>query len=247
MQKILITVLSLSVFISSCQGQQKVPAFKPAAVIELFTSEGCSSCPPADKLLAKYNRDSVYEGMNLFTLAFHVDYWNYLGWRDSFSTAQYSDRQKMYVDALGLNGAYTPQMIVNGIRQFTGSDESALQEALSAATKKGSLAAFTGLKVTRSGQQLKVQYSLQGGINDCEIHFALVSLFVTTAVKRGENQGRKLEHTNVVRQFITAKANTSGETAFENIAALPMDNIAVIAYVQQSQGQRVVAAAEVKP
>jgi hypothetical protein len=206
-----------------------------------------SYSPQADKLLAKIGRDSVHDGVKVYTLAFHVDYWNYLGWRDSFSSAQFTDRQKMYVDALGLSGAYTPQMIVNGTQQFVGSDESALHDALSAGAKKKNTASFTKLDFTNTNGQLKVQYALQGDIKDCEIHFALVSLHAATAVKRGENLGRKLEHTNVVRQFITDKANISGQAAFENTSTLKPDNTAVIAYVQQSQGRQIVAAAEIKP
>ena len=93
------------------------------ALVELFTSEGCSSCPPADKVVAALAKDYP---ANAIVLGFHVDYWNYLGWKDEYSSADYSDRQQQYAAAFALNSIYTPQVIVNGKTQFTGSDKTSL-------------------------------------------------------------------------------------------------------------------------
>src|SRR5947209_8838656 len=105
--------------LTDARAADRAPAEPPArpvgvAVVELFTSQGCSSCPPADKLLTDLSRD----GRAIFTLAFHVDYWNRLGWADTFSDAAYSRRQEQYAKAFGLDDLYTPQMVVNGNKQF---------------------------------------------------------------------------------------------------------------------------------
>src|ERR1700761_8258700 len=109
-------------------------AEKGFAVIELFTSEGCSSCPPADALVARVQKES--NGKPVYILAFHVDYWNRLGWKDVFSSAEYSERQSEYAKYLKLESVYTPQVIVNGKKEFVGSEESTLQNSVSAALQK---------------------------------------------------------------------------------------------------------------
>src|SRR5947209_6278424 len=115
----------------SCQaGEPLAQRLGPApVVVELFTSQGCSSCPPADALLSDLAHDASLRG-RVIPLAFHVDYWDRLGWRDPFSSAEWSRRQYFYVRALSVASAYTPQIVVNGAQQFVGSDRAALEEAL---------------------------------------------------------------------------------------------------------------------
>src|SRR5947207_13958329 len=113
-------------------------------VVELFTSQGCSSCPPADVLLSEVAHDASLRG-HVIPLAFHVDYWDRLGWRDPFSAADWSRRQSFYVRALSLRGAYTPQMVVNGARQFVGSNAHALDAAL---TEESRQTPFGSVRVT---------------------------------------------------------------------------------------------------
>ena len=96
------------------QQNMSIGAFQPVAVLELFTSQGCSSCPAADRLLARTISNAGKDGKNVFALSFHVDYWNRLGWPDPFSTKEYSDRQSQYASQLNLSGVYTPQIVVNG-------------------------------------------------------------------------------------------------------------------------------------
>src|SRR5271167_1475342 len=108
----------------------------PCAVVELFTSEGCSSCPPADAALAEMAANARKSGAPVFALAFHVDYWNYLGWTDRFSDAAYTRRQSDYARAFNTDQVYTPQMIVNGVDQFVGSDRDAAKRAIDAALAK---------------------------------------------------------------------------------------------------------------
>ena len=130
--------------------------FEPVAVIELFTSQGCSSCPPADRLLAKTNRTS--NGRNIFTLSFHVDYWNRLGWADPFSQSAFSKRQEHYVSSLNASGSYTPQAVVNGTTEFVGSNESSLNRAIAKSLNTKTEVSFTKLTpVSKEGNPLKVE------------------------------------------------------------------------------------------
>lgn len=214
---------------------------QPVAVIELFTSEGCSSCPPADELLAKTIIEARADNRKIYALAFHVDYWNRLGWRDTFSTLEFTKRQQDYVSKLGLDGAYTPQMIINGRREFVGSDENALNRGLDVALSTNSTATFTTLTIT---SPLQVHYELEDDFQNCDIHFALVSLHESTAVKRGENGGRTLNHANVVRQFIATDAQKSGDIKFADYPVPAKNNWSIIAFVQRKNDGRIMGAGE---
>src|SRR5215831_2449684 len=115
--------------------------FAPVAVIELYTSQGCSSCPPADRLLAQTIADANSAGKNIFAMEFHVDYWNQLGWTDPFSDHKFSERQQDY-DSRLKTSVYTPQMVVNGKTAFVGSAQSELKSALSSALQENAVVSF---------------------------------------------------------------------------------------------------------
>lgn len=221
--------------------------FEPIAVIELFTSQGCSSCPPADQLLAKTISGAKKENKNIFALSFHVDYWNRLGWADPFSKKEFSLRQNNYINALGLNGAYTPQMIVNGTKEFVGSDKAALTAALDHALHTGATANFTSLTADyNAGKNVQVQFATAGVVTGSTINFALVSLAETTVVRRGENGGRTLTNENIVRQLIIKKAAATGEVEFASGLVPVIDNAAVIAFVQEEKSFKIIGAAMTK-
>lgn len=221
--------------------------FQPIAVIELFTSEGCSTCPPADKLLAATIKDANAGNKKIFGLAFHVDYWNRLGWRDSFSTKQFTSRQNMYVQALNLNGAYTPQIVVNGTAEIVGSDKAMLDKILSKALNTKSLAEFTGLKAVLNDSNLMLSYQLKGDFSNSHVNVALVSIREATAVKAGENKGSQLQHTNVVRKFVSAEALSAGSIELDNIPTVQSGNLMVIVYVQKNSSLQITGAASINP
>ncbi|GAB2814871.1 DUF1223 domain-containing protein [Ferruginibacter profundus] len=222
-------------------------AFEPVAVIELFTSQGCSSCPPADALLAQTINDAKKEGKHIFALSFHVDYWNRLGWADPFSSAAWSARQNNYVSVFGLDGAYTPQMIVNGKDQFVGSDKSALSESLNKALHSKAEINFKSLVATYNADKtIQLQYTLEGDLAGSIINVALVALQETTMIKRGENGGRTLSNENIVRQLISKNATASGEINFAASPTAVKENMAIIAFVQQEKTLKIVGAAMAK-
>ncbi len=220
--------------------------FEPITVLELFTSQGCSSCPPADKLLSETIKDGEKSGKKIFALSFHVDYWNRLGWADPFSSSAYTARQQNYVRAFGLDGAYTPQLVVNGIAQFTGSDREKLKSNLATSQQEKALVGFTTLDATiENDKTITVNYALDGNIVGNVINVALVSNKETTAVKNGENEGRNLVNEHVVKYFYTAKANSKGTLKVPFVDERGKSNFSIIAYIQQTQNNKIIGAASV--
>ncbi|MEO8116868.1 MAG: DUF1223 domain-containing protein [Bacteroidota bacterium] len=244
-------LISIAFCTMSCTNAQQVnPSkkegiFSPVAVIELFTSQGCSSCPPADALLAKTIAIAKEKQQNIYALSFHVDYWNRLGWTDPFSNHAYSQRQANYVSALKLSGAYTPQIVVNGTTEFVGSDQTALNRSLQVALSEKSKVVFTNLKVTIENDRVILQYALEGDFSNSTINAALISLKETTPVKRGENGGRTLVNENVVRNFNTQNAQTSGVITINAAAIKDKNNFSVIIFTQ-NKNMEITGASETK-
>ncbi|MDB5022315.1 MAG: hypothetical protein JWP78_70 [Mucilaginibacter sp.] len=175
------------------------PVNKGFAVIELFTSEGCSSCPPADALVARIQKES--SNKPVYILAFHVDYWNRLGWKDVFSSSEYSARQNQYARWLKLSSVYTPQLVVNGLTEFVGSEEGNLRDAIRTSLQKPAKAELTlsGIKV--ESDRARAHYHIEGATTNAVLLVALIEKNATTKVRRGENGGRTLSHVQIVNQL----------------------------------------------
>ncbi len=213
------------------------------AVVELFTSEGCSSCPPADRLLAEIDKWADSSGLPVYVLSFHVDYWDRLGWKDPYASAAYTGRQREYAAASNERSVYTPQMIVNGGSGFIGSDgkraAAALGEAV-AARPSASLA----LEASPVGQSYRLRYRATDAPPGSVINVALVEPAGTQNVARGENAGRQLAHVNIVRAFRQASVDPDG--VGEITLAAPAGAIGpleTIVYLQEANTGRVLAAA----
>jgi hypothetical protein len=172
----------------------------PFALLELFTSEGCSSCPPAEKLLTEIAADAHRGGRRVFVMELHVDYWNHLGWKDPFSSRAFSERQEKYAEALGISQIYTPQLVVNGAEEFVGSDRQRAHAAIASALARPARVSVD-LKKTLTPAGLRVDYQVSAAPRGAVLCLALVDSSVTTHVGAGENSGRTLPHTNVAREF----------------------------------------------
>jgi hypothetical protein len=178
-------------------------------LVELFTSEGCSSCPPADEVLTRLQQQQPVAGAEIITLSEHVDYWNHLGWSDPFSGAQFSARQTAYARFLGGGGIYTPQMIVDGQDEFVGSNMSAARAAIAKAVRRPKAVTAIGVdedpKSADAGAvQLNVRVeSLAGALpkGPVDVFLAVAESGLRSSVQRGENSGRSLTHTSVVRRL----------------------------------------------
>ncbi len=179
------------------QSTAQVAATRQPVLVELFTSEGCSDCPPADALLALLDATQFVPGVDAIVLSEHVTYWDRQGWRDPFSLQEMTDRQAQYVARFGLKSAYTPQMVVDGGTQFVGNNPHALSQALEAAgrTKKLLLMIEDARWTGRS-----VRFAVRGQANpNVQLTAALAEDATRSEVKRGENAGRTLHHVAVVR------------------------------------------------
>lgn len=213
------------------------------AVLELFTSEGCSSCPAADAVAAKLSEE--YQG-KVFVLGFHVDYWNGLGWKDQFSSAAYSNRQSQYAKQFHLNSVYTPQVIVNGKTEMVGSDESKLRSSISKELKTTGTAITLSVSAkSYSAKTINVAYKLDKTSNSL-LNIALVQLHAQTDVKLGENKGRILKHVDVVRDYKTIAVDkiASGNIMLTFPQGLSSKDCKVITYLQNVDNLQITAATE---
>lgn len=215
---------------------------KGFAVVELFTSEGCSSCPPADQLVARIQQED--KDQPVYVLAFHVDYWNRLGWRDQFSDGRYSQRQSQYASWLNLQSVYTPQVVVNGRTEMVGSQESALRSAIHAGLQAASPAALSISGVMKNGDKVGWRYQVQNAGSNQSVVVAVVQRAATTAVKAGENSGRTLSHVQIVRDFVSTPvgAGGNGNGTLSLPPGIGSQDAEIIAFVQDNADGRIVAA-----
>ena len=171
-------------------------------VVELFTSQGCSSCPPADALLSQlHNRRGV------IPLGFHVDYWDHLGWRDAFSSRQWTQRQMMYVHSMHLESAYTPQAVVNGTRQLVGSNEPALETAIEESSRR-SVVGHVSLQASRNGNVITANVQADAP-PAYDLVLAIFQDGVTTSIGGGENSGRTQTENAIVRKIERVSTGTT--------------------------------------
>lgn len=223
-------LISLTLFISiTVQAQKKVEG---AIVLELFTSQGCSSCPPADKLLDEVKE--VYKGQNVFVMSYHVDYWNRLGWKDPFSAEPYSNYQREYADKFRSRSIYTPQLVINGSEHFVGSNSYKTNNAIK---KYGNTKLSNTINFSNSENQndsIDITYEVEGEEFD-RLTFVLVVDERITKVGRGENRNRTLKNTNIVAErILTTEAKGAIKLKIPDWVQTEKDRLSVIAYVQNS-------------
>ncbi len=218
------------------------------AVVELFTSQGCSSCPSADAALRQIASVAEQGNLQVYTLSFHVDYWNRLGWKDPYSDPTFTNRQRAYASATGSKRIYTPQMIVSGTTEFVGSDKAKAHAAITKSLGQQQ-SSTVKLKVVESSiaDRVTVQYDVGGVVEGTVLNVALVQTPKPNQVPRGENAGRELAHVNVVRAFETVSLVQSSGTVELNIPDdVDAPTAMVIAYVQNPQSLTITTAASTK-
>jgi hypothetical protein len=173
-------------------------AVKGFALLELYTSEGCSSCPPADELMGRIQNE--YKDDNVYILSYHVDYWDRQGWKDVFSNADYTKRQYDYAKFLGKEPIYTPQLIVNGKADYIASQETEVRNGIKSALSKPVVTDLS-LEANQANNNLNVNYNIEGTFKGSSLLIAIVQKAAKSNVKRGENANRILSHYQIVHHL----------------------------------------------
>ena len=175
-------------------------------IVELFTSEGCSSCPPADALLKQLSENAPIPGVEIIALEEHVDYWDHLGWKDPFSSSEFTSRQNDYARRFGSDGVYTPQMVVDGQTEFVGSRSREAREVIQKAATQPkltiSLIPSPGNEHDKARFDIKIgNFAVLSNDKEAELWIAVTEKNLNTDVKAGENSGERLQHAAVVRSL----------------------------------------------
>jgi hypothetical protein len=240
--------LALAALSSSCTPATERSAYagppgeRQPVILELFTSEGCSSCPSADTLLAALSRGQPVPGADVIALELHVDYWNYLGWSDPFSTAANSDRQRAYGVAFHQRGIYTPQLVVDGHAELLGSDSGGAKEAIAAAVRA------PRARVTLAVNEGKITINIAdvpGPREPASVWLAITEEGLHTDVPRGENAGSRLAHGPIVRRISRVGAAApafAGEVAAALDPAWKRESARAVVFVQRDRDLQILGA-----
>jgi hypothetical protein len=232
------------------RGESADPKGGPV-IVELFTSQGCSSCPPADRLLSKLGKDP-----KVIPLAFHVDYWNYIGWSDPFSSKAWSQRQQGYARAFHSNRIYTPQLVVSGRTQVVGSDEAGIRRQVSEALSAEPAGRVTVSAEPSADGRLKIRAGaklVRAADGPLDLWVAVYEIGLTTKVGAGENASRTLSNDFVVRRLEkaltlpgTAGAEDSGEVLLGLDKRWDREHLGIAAFLQDPKTMAIQGAAVAK-
>ncbi|HEX7796822.1 MAG TPA: DUF1223 domain-containing protein [Vicinamibacterales bacterium] len=260
-----VLIISFAIATASCGAYADSAAQPPqtsadrhaTVLIELFTSEGCSSCPPADDVLSDLIRNQPIPDVTIVGFGEHVDYWDNLGWRDVFSAPAFTDRQSDYEKQVFRTGSiYTPQAIVDGRFQLVGSDSAALRRAILNAAKVAKATLDLGVQMSGTSDllaQITVNIPSELTVHAMDIEAVVVERNLATRVQRGENGGRLLKHGAVARTFVSAGAIKARERTFSKNLTLHVDSswkrsdLQVVAFVQDRATKAIVGAAVGSP
>lgn len=243
---LVVAVISLCMALLAKTSEPGVP--RRAVVVELFTSEGCSSCPPADELLGHLRQELSAKNIQVIPLGFHVDYWNRLGWKDRFSSAEFTQRQEQYTHALKVDGPYTPEMVVDGDVEFVGNDAGQAQRTI---RQQASQLETAQVKIAPTGaDQLTIQVKGPGSSSgNALVMLAITEDNLTTQVFSGENGGRTLHHAAVVRELRQVGALNNG--AIETTVPLKLEkewkriDLRAVVFVQNGPSGKIEGAASI--
>jgi hypothetical protein len=235
------------------QAPASAPDGRVVVIAELFTSEGCSSCPPADSLLTQLVATQPIAGVRVVGLSQHVDYWDRLGWRDRFSSARFTARQTDYSDRLfDGNGIYTPQIVVDGHLQAVGNDLAEVTAAVRRAMLQPKAPVSVDVRIENRSLAVDVRASVTdavAGSEPIELLVAVVENGLTSAVRSGENEGLTLAHSAVVRRLESMGNLPASQRDVAKRVSLSLDKgwqtsrLEVVALLQQRRGRRIVGAA----
>jgi hypothetical protein len=234
------------------------PASQATVVVELFTSEGCSSCPPADDVLSQLALRQPVSNVHVLALSEHVDYWDRLGWRDPFSSPEFSARQSNYdARVFHANQVYTPQVVIDGHLESVGSNARAVQRGIEQAAASPKAAVnVAAVRIGDHDLRVELGISVPAGFSHSGTFDAVVAIAedkLTSEVRRGENGGRTLRHTGVVRSLTTIGTWSPQESTWSVNALVPWDrawkpaDVRVVAFLQDRETRHIVGAGSTSP
>ncbi|HWF46411.1 MAG TPA: DUF1223 domain-containing protein [Bryobacteraceae bacterium] len=240
--------LSVWIHAKAATGVTRTPV-----LLELFTSEGCSSCPPADRLLQSLDEKQPFAGADLVVLSEHVDYWNGDGWVDPYSSRLFSERQRWYAEQFKLDSVYTPQIVVDGQRETVGSNAVEIRNAVEAALRSKKVA-VTLSNAARDGDRIKFHLTsadLDKADGATSVYVALAENKVQSKVAGGENGGRSLTHVAVVRALIPVGTVKAGSSFSKDLvipmpSGMPANGIRIVAFLQGKKSHKILGASEEK-
>jgi hypothetical protein len=233
------------IMISASLGASE-PARTPV-LVELFTSEGCSSCPPADVLLSRLQQSQPVDGVEVIAVSEHVDYWNRLGWTDPFSSAALTERQRQYATVLRGDGVYTPQMVVDGSAGFVGSDSGQALRVIAGAARISK----AGVALSCGGNPLALAVRIdKGPAADADVTLALTENGLQSNVTRGENRGRMMAHAGVARSLmVIGRAKKQQPFSAESKLAIEQgwrrENLSAVVFLQDRGSRRILGAGRI--
>lgn len=232
--------LFLLIAINSFAQNKNTTTRKGFALLELYTSEGCSSCPPADALMGRIQNE--YKNDNVYVLSYHVDYWDRQGWKDVFSDADYTQRQYDYAKFLGKEPIYTPQLIINGRADYIASQETLVRNGIKSALSKP-VTTDLSLETSKVNTNLNVTYNIEGTFKNSSLLIALVQKRAKSNVKRGENANRVLSHYQIVHHLHTvALKDKTGTVSIHLPKSFNEKEYEVIGFVQDKNNGNITGA-----
>ncbi len=245
MTRTLIILFAVTGFVCGAQNPGRAPV-----LLELFTSEGCSSCPPADQLLTKLDREQPVSDVELIVIGEHVDYWNRGGWSDPYSSPAFSQRQQHYAALLHADDVYTPQLVVDGTSQLVGSNWPKAKAAIEAAQHSQKLTISLELSDTGAKRKLNTKIGASSSFTSGDVFLVLAADAVNTQVSGGENSGRHLFHTAVAYSIMKI-GSISARSGFENTSSISTHSkwgseTRIVVFVQDPKTGRVLGASRAK-
>lgn len=220
---------------------------KTFVMLELFTSEGCPTCPPADANLASIEREQSFAGTEVVTLALHVDYWNSVSWKDVYSSPLFSRRQKLYEQALKIDQSYTPQMVVDGRFEFTGVNMTKARKSITDAAKIQK----ASIEMTAANEKLKIKINDAPAHQDASIFLAITEDKLTSNRKINKTSDKNPAHVSVVRNLTPIGMLTAAQTSLELETALQIqpdwkrENLKIVVFIQENTSRKILGVSRI--
>lgn len=227
-------------FKPASETKTSIPVNEPFTLVELFTSQGCKNSPPAEEL---FNEVAMEKRDRFFLVAYHIDYWDKLGWKDTFSKPEFSQRQYDYSSFYDLKDHYTPQMVVNGETEFPGSHKNKVEKAI---TERAIVENELQLTSTHTEDNILINYEVSGDTSNKSMHLFLIQKEATTMVLKGDNKNKKIRQTNIALEYKEVRLREfKGEITLPKPALLQQKDYYIMAFIQDSDSKKVTGIAKI--